>query len=1079
MIHKNLTPFFWGPKLTSRKPPAPEVAVCVRGVFELAPGKPLTAIEDPIEQGFMSGELFAVEDIDQRGALTYPGDFADWKPFAEVLVKGTAYPPGGEDVACTVGVGFGSWEKTLRVTGPRTYVPGAIFGGELSEPRPFKQMPITWANAYGGPGFPENPVGRGFEGPEMGTIEYPTEPLTKPGVKGLQPAGFGPISPNWPQRAGKRGKNYGKKWRKTRYPFVSTDFDWTYFNTAPDDQRLEQDPVGDELIRFHNMHPEHPTWTAQLPGLRIRALVKTDEGLVHDLKMRLDTIYADLDAGRLYLTWRGHAPVREIDLADVAVVLIASEELATEPLSTAHYQKLLEDFESDPVGLEGAFPPGFLEVAQAIEAAELADLNGTPKPDLLALAKNLPAGCPFPPWFLTSAAGDPDPLGIKAKLPASFFSDDPLKPILIEKGVPEALADEAQRDAFMAELQSAKPDDPAGALESLKVVAGVLPPDQQAGFLETLEKAKEGAGKNPPPPPPTDPPLPAAEQLEALQAKAAEGTPEGMEPPSIPSLDDIVAEILAPLEDIELPEVPDPAAIDAELAAKAAELTEEEAALRARGVDNPLLGLFALGHRLIAKLPRPADCMPDLTPLIEGLGNAKGALAAQGVGALALAPLTGLIARVTALKEAVPLPEKPPQRDYAYAKLSGRDFSGQSLVGKSFACAELKRANFSGADLSGADLSEAVLTGADLRGATLKGAKLGRANLVRAALGGADLSGASLAGADATQANFQGANLAGVDALGATLSKASLVGASLVGASLIDADFGEADFSGADLSRAKLESGKGTKAKLTQARLLEADLRFCDLSKGDLSGADLSRADLSLAMLDKVRCDEANFSGAKLDMAKLTKCRLQHTNFSQARGEMTFFSGSVFTRANLQGVALTKCDFAEADLGQADFSESTLRGVIFRDVTGLGARFVKADLQGTSTTGKSSFRDANFAGVSGRRSVWQDVDLSDADFSYADLREGYFTSANCEGASFFAAKLKGSSFMRARLVNTRFVSADLCSADLTKTTIVDTQFTLSNCYDAKFLGAKIATCDFLEANTTAAQFDPDYQERRP
>tara|TARA_R110002072_G_scaffold36834_1_gene108121 strand:+ start:4995 stop:8228 length:3234 start_codon:yes stop_codon:yes gene_type:complete len=1077
VIHKNLTPFYWGPKLTSRKPPKPEVAVCVRGVFKLVPGQPLVAIEDPIEQGFMSGELFAVEDIDQTGALTYPGDFADWKPFAEVLVKGTAYPPQGEDVACTVGVGVGDWEKTLRVTGPRTYVPGAIFGGSLSEPRPFKQMPLTWANAYGGPGYPENPVGRGFEGPEMGTIEYPTEPLTKPGVNKIAPAGFGPISPNWPQRVNKRGKKYGKKWRATRYPFFSEDFDWTYFNTAPEDQRLEKDPQGDEVIRFHNLHPEHPTWTAKLPSLRIRALVKTDEDLVHDLKMRLDTLYADLDQGRLYLTWRGHAPVREIDLADVAVVLIASEPLESEPLSTAHYEKLLAEFEEDPIGLEGAFPPGFLEVAQAIEAAELADLNGTPKPDLTALAKNLPAGCPFPPWFLTAAAGDPDPLGIKAKFPASFFDDDPMKPILLEKGVPEQLADEAQRDAFMAQLQPPPADDPKAGLEGLAVVAELLPPDQQAGFLEALESAKAAAKDAPLPEPPT-PPVPAAEQMAALKAQAAAGAPEGTAIPEIPSLDEFVAKILAPLDEVQLPEVPDPALIDAEMAAKAAELTEQEAALRARGVDNPLLGLFALGHRLIAKLPRPADCMPDVNPILEGLGKAKGALALQGVGALALAPLTALIARVTALRDAVPLPAKPEKRDYAYANLKGHDFSGQSLVGKSFACADLKRANFSGADLTNADLSEAVLTGADLTGATLKGAKLGRANLVKAKLQGADLGGANLAGADLTSADLSRVNATGADALGATFAKAVLQGASLVQISLIDADLSEADFSQSDLTQAKLESAKGPKVNLAGARLVEADLRFCDFSKADLSGADLSRADLSMAMLDKVRADEANFSGAKLDMAKLTKSRLQNTNFKDARGEMTFFSGSVFTRAVLSGAKFTKCDFAEADVAQADFSESTLRGVIFRDVSGQGARFVKADLGGTSVTGKSSFRDANFAGLEGRRSVWQDADLRDADFSYANLRDSYFTSANCEGASFFAAQLKGSSFMRARLVRTRFVSADLCSADLTKTAIVDSQFTLSNCYDVKFLGAEIGSCDFLEANLTAAQFDPDYQERR-
>lgn len=1080
MIHKNLTPFYWGPKLTSRKPPQPEMAVCVRGVFKLVPGQPLVAIEDPIDQGFMSGELFAVEDIDQRGPLTYPGDFADWKPFCEVLVKGTAYPPKGEDVACTVGVGLGAWSKTLRVTGRRVFKPGLLFGGEASEPEPFKRMPLTWENAYGGPGYPANPVGRGFEGQELPTVERPGDAAIKTGAKGVEPATFLAISPHWPQRRDKRGKKYGKKWRATRYPFYSTDFDWTYFNTAPEDQRLQEDLVGDEDLWFSNLHPQHSTWTAKLPGLRIRALVKTTDESLHDLVMRLDTVYADLDAGRLYLTWRGHAPIQELDMSDVGVVLIASEPLDSEPLPQSHYEEHLAAFEDDPIGLEGAFPPGFLEVAQAIEAAELADLNGTPKPDLKALAANLPAGCPFPPWFLTAVDGDPDPLGVKAKLPASFFDDDPMKPILMEKGVPEAFADQDQRDAALASLPA--PGDPATTLSGLGGVAAMLPKDQQAGFLSTLEQAQEAMAKAPAAgeAPPAEP---AGEALAAMKDQALEGaaTGPGVDASAvseIPSFDEIVAQLLAPLDQIQLPEVPDPAAVDAELAAESARLTAEEAALRERGVTSPLLGMFAFGQRLIDKMPRAADVMPDMNPMIEALSKVKGVLVAQGAGAVALAPLTGLIAKVSELRDKVPLRPKPEARDFAYAKLAGKDLSGQNFAGKSFACADLQRANLSGADLSGADLTEAKLQGADLSGANLQGAILTRAFAQKANLSGADLRGATFSGADLEAADLSGVNGAELIAQGTNLTKALLKGAALGKANLIEAELAEADASGADLRAALLESAKGPKAILARAALEGADLRFADFSKADFSGASLVGADLSLGMFDKIRGDEADFSETKLDMAKITKSRLQGASFRAASGEMAFLTGSNFTGAKLHEARLTKCDLSECDISKADFAGATLRGVIFRDVTALGARFVRADLGGTSVTGKSSFRDANFAGVEGRRTVWQDADLRDADFSYGNLKEAYFTKANCEGANFFAATLKGASLMRARLVRTRFVGADLCSADLTHTQIVDTQFTRANCYDVKFLGAEIATCDFLEANLTSAQFDPAYEERR-
>ena len=65
LLQKNLTPFFWGPKATSRRPPQVEMALCVRGVFRLEPGKPVEAIEDLMDQGFMSGNQWAEDDPDR------------------------------------------------------------------------------------------------------------------------------------------------------------------------------------------------------------------------------------------------------------------------------------------------------------------------------------------------------------------------------------------------------------------------------------------------------------------------------------------------------------------------------------------------------------------------------------------------------------------------------------------------------------------------------------------------------------------------------------------------------------------------------------------------------------------------------------------------------------------------------------------------------------------------------------------------------------------------------------------------------------------------------------------------------
>src|SRR5690606_8462231 len=110
-----------------------------------------------------------------------------------------------------------------------------------------------------------------------------------------------------------------------------------------------------------------------------------------------DTLTADLDAGRLYLVWRGHVPVQQMDLTDVRSVLIAAEPLAEPPKPREHYLPILTAFADDPIGIKERLPPGFLQVAAAIEAFEKAELAGAPLPDLKQVGATLPAGCPIPP----------------------------------------------------------------------------------------------------------------------------------------------------------------------------------------------------------------------------------------------------------------------------------------------------------------------------------------------------------------------------------------------------------------------------------------------------------------------------------------------------------------------------------------------------------------------------------------------------------------------------------------------------------------------------------------------------------
>ncbi len=1104
MLHKNLTPFFWGPKVTSRYPPQIEMAVCVRGVFRLEPGLPLEAIEEPMEQGFMCGDMFDPEDVEMKGALRHTSDFADWKPNLDLLLKGTAYPPGGADIACDVKFGVGEWSKTLRVIGPRTYRPGVLFGGRATTPEPFTNMPLTWENTFGGPKFALNPVGRGHSDPELPTVVYPSRPVIKQGERGVAPAGFGPISPQWPQRIGKRGKNYGLSYRRTRAPFFSDDFDWSYFNAAPADQQLTEFLRGDEELVFENLHPTEPVFKCRLPGLRVRAFVRGEDDEVREPAMVLDTLEADLDAGRLYLTWRGLTPINAIDMTDVQSALIVSEPIDTQTKPQQFYIDQLEAFEADPVGLNAKFPPGFLEVGQAIEAFELAEMKGEECPvDLMALSKTLPAGCPFPPWFLTATAGAPDPLGMADKFPpgtleaAARGDEDPLG---IMKNFPPGFPTETEANELVANLKdAAAKHDPEGVLDAMAELERAIPEDARPDFHRKLAETREALRNAKSPEehapgalaaalaaPPAPPPLPPVEKAgkdlqkaeESLSAREEPAAAEGAAAlAAVPSIDQMVATLLMPLAAIVMPEVPQIPDGSEEFATAREKLAADEAKLRERGVDHPLLGLFKVGSRLIDKVSAAVVVEPpDIGPVISGLGKVKGHLLAAGVSLGALGALTGLIEKVEAVQAKLPpKPPAPERTDFAYQKLREHDFSGQDLSGRNFARAVLSKANFAGANLSGADLTEANLVCADLSGANLSGAILKKVEAPRANFSGADLSGADLTDAVLESAQFVESNLCNANLLRATLDETNLSGAKLRGASLIEANLDKTNLSGADLTDANLESAKGERMNFEAAVLERANLQFAVLDKGILVRANLRGANLSLAKLSKVRGDGVDLSDTTLEMTKITESLLRGAVLRGAKSNLASFSGSDLSQADLRGCQFSATNLSETTLDEANFDEALLDRVDLRDAQANKARFVKTKMPKCAAGGKAKFTDCQFVCVDAPGSLWQDTELSRCDFSHANMKDCHFQGAYGEDVSFFAAHLKGAAFTRAKLARVRFLSADLCHADLSHTTFLDAQFTRANCYNTKFIGATLGGCDFLEANLDAAVFDEDYR----
>jgi hypothetical protein len=142
----------------------------------------------------------------------------------------------------------------------------------VTEPEPFTQMALSWRQAYGGPGFAENPLGKGVK-PGAGqkgkphmlpNLQYPQETAHLPNIR-MTPACFSPLDISWPQRFSKSG-TYDSAWLQEDFPAYARDIDWTIFNIAPEDQWFSGHLQGNEPYLLENLHPQKPRIEGCLPG---------------------------------------------------------------------------------------------------------------------------------------------------------------------------------------------------------------------------------------------------------------------------------------------------------------------------------------------------------------------------------------------------------------------------------------------------------------------------------------------------------------------------------------------------------------------------------------------------------------------------------------------------------------------------------------------------------------------------------------------------------------------------------------------------------------------------------------------
>ncbi len=800
------------------------------------------------------------------------------KPGGEVLVYGKACQPGGvARAACQVRVRFGAIDKTLYVVGDRRWESGA-----MTSPEPFVEMPVTWDRAFGGEGYPQNPVGKGFnakEGAPLPNVELPSRMIR--GIADRPPAvGLTAMDPMWPQRASKAG-TYDDAWLASDFPGLARDIDMTYFNAAPEDQRFGDCLRGDETFGVEGMHPEHPALEGRLPRAKAKIFVtrSTPEGeRFIELSARPETAWLFPHAKRGVVLYRGVTEVTEDDADDVVHLVIAAE-APDAPRDEAHYRGVLARRLDREKG--GAFTlrddellpprPADARVLSDEAPSEIELLGG--KAGLLRQRLRRRAELQ-----LEQTRKQLNGMGIDAdKYVPKQLPPEPPPPTAEQ--LPEVMD---QAKALMAQ---ARLDGEAQRVDAM-ASARALCEKHGIDFTAALEKARKKQGG--------PPKFTAAGELERMRGIQSRARLIGMPTP----------ELDAKIEDPELHKkltfaeskmremyrryaqaFPAAERLEGEEdtsrrgeVLRALEAGESLAGWDLTGAD--LSGLDLRGRDLRGTCMEAADLHgsdltgADLTQAVFTRADLTGATLedvraseanfAESVLRSVLFARADL-ARVVMVKadvfdanfDGATLTEA----NFSEARFSSVSLRGVKAAQSNFSKTDLSRAICKGADFSKGRFQETVMDGADLTEVTLSSATFYRARAERVSFAGAVMNNVrvveecSFRGSDFDGAHLEAANLRGANLEGATLRSAVLTGSEL----------SKCNLRGADFSRAVLRGARMVRADLTGANLRSADLMEADLQKSLLHGADLRGSRMFRADLGRARWDtETHFTGAML-----------------------------------------------------------------------------------------------------------------------------------------------------------------------------------------------------------------------
>ena len=733
--------------------------------------------------------------------LAYPTDFVPWKPCGEWLAVGTARPPadyvapaGTSAVAkhaddkrhFPIRLRVGSGDKLLEVVGVKRA--GGLVTRVLSKwQEDAEAVPVSFALAWGGPNHPTNPIGTGDGGGAPPLVRRPGE-HTLHHNDDRDPAGFGPVPADWPQRAATRG-TYDADWLATRWPWLPDDIDYRHFLAAGPDQWIDGYFRGDEPLSLVHLHPSLADFQGVLPGIRPRLAVvrrssKTGElarpgGFDRDqflpaeeVPLALDTVWIDADCEKLVLVWRGLTAIATPKMPDIAVVTLAAERLDERAAA-------IEAF-IDPADLGGQMRDGEPSPPQAIEG---------PPPD-----------APTPAQAETFSA-----MLDEASAHVAAVTEQ-----LEASGVFERMQKSAARAPSLVEQRA--------RIETLARAQGPgSPAARQLDLLDQVAAVQAAAEQV----------LAAAEAEQAARKEAREATVAAHRLPRLPDGGVDVAEASrrgwrtldlagADLSGLDLAGTDFAGANLGGVNLAGATLTGANLA-GARLVEANLAAADLTVAKLVAADLSRADLtranLSDADLSHVDLTAARVSAVAWRGCRLTAAKLTGLDLHAADFSGCV-----ADHADFARANLADATFCDAHLAMASFAQANLERATFSGT----------VLQWVAFGGAIASDTSFTECDLTKFRAGEGDFRRASFTRCRGSETMFEAARLDG-----ATISRCDFQRARFAEASLADATIDRSD-----LRHGVFEDAGLAGARLTRCNLFEAVFDRADLTAASLAGSN-------------------------------------------------------------------------------------------------------------------------------------------------------------------------------------------------------------------------------------------------